>query len=455
MPEVLAAALARCGVERGATVMVALSGGPDSVALLRALLDVRDTLGIGVGAAHLNHGIRGAESDRDEAFVRDLCAAAGVEIAVERADALSARASNLEERARDARYKFLNRSADAVGARHIALGHHADDQAETVLMRAMRGAGITGLAGMAESGPGRVIRPLLTLWRGEILEYLGAIGASYVTDSSNWSRTILRNRIRHELIPTLERDYAPDARARLVELATDMRAVDDLVRGLAESELDQMIRADGALDISRFASLAPGLRVPVLREFTARSLGGLRRFERTHWTAMVKLCVEGPPNGELHLPGGIRFARAYSRVQFTSARRERDLPFSLRLAIDGVTQIEQAGFEFQTSLIAPNEAHNPADNFIALFDATRTADNLIARNFRPGDRIRPLGMAGTRKVKEVFIDRKLPGPRRATYPVVTLDDEIVWLPGFVRGRDALVTAQTSRVLKVTARALPP
>jgi tRNA(Ile)-lysidine synthase len=453
VPEVVASALARSGVERGATVLVALSGGPDSVALLRALLELRDALGIRIAAAHLNHGIRGDESDRDEAFVRGLCTTLNVRLIVEHTYGLTPE-KNLEERARDARREFLNRAADALGARYIALGHHADDQAETVLMRAMRGAGITGLAAMSESGPGRIFRPLLRLWREEILEYLREIGAAYVTDSSNLSATFLRNRVRLELIPSLERAWAPDVRARLVELATDMRALDDLVRGLAKAELERATRADGALDIGGFASLAPGLRVPVLREFAARSLGSLRRFERTHWVAMEKLCVEGPPNGEVHLPGGVRLARAYSSLRFTSARRDRDVEFRVRLAVDHVTEIVQAGFAFETSVVALEEAHNPAGHLSALFDASHAAGQLIARNFRPGDRIRPLGIAGTRKIKEVFIDRKVPRPRRANYPVVTLDDEIVWVPGLARARSALVTPKTTRVLKVTARALP-
>ncbi|MGH7864583.1 MAG: tRNA lysidine(34) synthetase TilS [Candidatus Binataceae bacterium] len=453
VPDVVASALARAGVERGVTVLVALSGGADSVALLRGLVEVRDALGIRIAAAHLNHGIRGAESDHDEAFVRGICAALNVELTVERAHALVPDQANLEERARDARREFLNRAADALGARYIALGHHGDDQAETVLMRAMRGAGITGLGAMRECGPGRIIRPLLGLWREEIREYLGEIGAPYVTDSSNFSTAILRNRVRLELIPMLERDHAPDARVRLVELAAEMRALDDLVRGLAKDELARMIRADGALDVTRFSSLAPGLRVPVLREFAASSLGGLRGLERTHWLAMEKLCAHGPPNGEVHLAGGVRLTRAYAAVRFTPASRGRGEGFSVALAVDEVTEIERAGFAFASAMVARDDARYPADHLRALFDASSAAGRLVARNLRPGDRIRPLGIGGSRKLKDVFIDRKVPRLRRANYPVVTLGDEIVWVPGLARARTALVTTETRRVLEVTARAL--
>ena len=202
------AALSRTGVSRGSSILVGFSGGADSIALTCALLDLRERLGFRLVAAHLNHRIRGAESDRDAEFVRSMCARLGIELIIERADGLDASISNLEERARDARREFLLRIADRVQADFVALGHHRDDQAETVLMRLMRGAGAAGMAAMAERGPGRLIRPMLSISRAEIREYLDARAIPFVEDSSNSSRDILRNRIRAELLPTLERDYA-------------------------------------------------------------------------------------------------------------------------------------------------------------------------------------------------------------------------------------------------------
>ena len=200
----------RAGVGRGASIVIGLSGGGDSVALTSALLALRKRMGLKLAAAHLNHRLRGAESDRDEEFVRAMCARLGLELQVERAEGLGAiSGANLEERARDARREFLGRAADRVGADFIALGHHRDDQAETVLMRLMRGAGAAGMAAMAERGPERLIRPMLSISRAEIREYLDACAIPFVEDSSNSSRDFLRNRIRGELIPMLERDYAP------------------------------------------------------------------------------------------------------------------------------------------------------------------------------------------------------------------------------------------------------
>ena len=238
----IAGALDRIGVRRDAVILLALSGGADSVALFHVLVALRERFGYRLAAAHFNHHLRGDESDRDQAFVCDLCARAQIELVVGHAEDLGG--CNLEERARESRYRFLHSAADRMGAGHIALAHHADDQAETVLMRLLRGTGVAGLGAMAEAS-GRLIRPMLSLGRGEIIDYLNAIGARFVTDSTNCSPAILRNRLRAELIPMLERDYAPQFGRRLGELADEMRSLDDFVSAAAEAELDRSPGAGG------------------------------------------------------------------------------------------------------------------------------------------------------------------------------------------------------------------
>ena len=206
LEKALAIALLRNGVGPQADITIGLSGGPDSVALLHGLMALKSAgLVHAVTAAHLHHGLRGAEADHDEAFVRGLCAHLDLELVVERAEGLTCRKGNLEERARLYRHDFLNRVAERFGAGYLALGHHADDQAETVLLRLMRGSGIAGASAMAEAGPGRLLRPLLRVRRAEILNYLAAIGAAYVTDSTNLRGPNARSHVRNELIPLIER----------------------------------------------------------------------------------------------------------------------------------------------------------------------------------------------------------------------------------------------------------
>ncbi|MGO9450450.1 MAG: tRNA lysidine(34) synthetase TilS [Candidatus Binataceae bacterium] len=444
--------LARAQVRTGCSILIALSGGPDSVALLDALRELGERSGYRLAAAHLNHALRGDESDRDESFCRELCARLAIDLIAERAAGLDPMMPNLEEAARHARHSFLDRAANQVGADYIATGHHADDQAETVLMRMLRGSGIAGLSAMAESGPGRIIRPLLALSRNDILEYLRAIGATFVTDSSNLSTAMLRNRIRHQLLPALDRDYAPGASRRLAELASEMRALDSFVSRAAAVELAPMTAAGDGLDISRFGAIDPALQAPVLRLYLAAQLGDLRRVNRAHLTDIVSLCLAGPANGEIALPGGWRAVREYGRLKLRKASPNRRPRFSVPIAFEGTTEIVNAGFAFDTVVIGAGDVVMPADSASALFDVkVIAAHGLTARNFRPGDRIRPMGLGGTRKVKDVFIDRKLPPGDRARFPVVVSGDEIVWLPGLVRGEGAAVGTASETVLRIDAR----
>ncbi len=446
MPRAVADSLTRIGIRREATVLVALSGGADSVALFHAMLALRKPFGYRVAAAHLNHGIRGAESDRDEAFVRELGARFEVALVIERASDLSVDTPNLEERARETRHAFLNAAADRVGAEYIAAAHQADDQAETVLMRLLRGAGAAGIAAMAERGPGRIIRPLLAVTREEVTAYLRSIGEKFVNDSSNQSSTYLRNRVRTELMPMLEANYAPGLRNRLVQLASEMRALDDFVSTAAKRELESSVSVSG-LDISHFAALHPALQAELIRQYIKHETGSLRRIERTHIEALRRLCLEGPSNGSVDI-AGLRLVREY-RLLKTAGSESASAPFMIRL-IEGVTRIPDPGFVFEMTTIPYTAAATPTSKFEALFDAAEAAGELMVRNFRTGDRIAPIGMSGHRKVKDIFIDEKLPIAERGIFPIVQLKGAIAWIPGIVRGRVGLVTERTERVLRVRA-----
>lgn len=426
-------------------ILVAVSGGPDSVALLHAMHRV----GRRIAAAHLNHHLRGAESDRDEGFVRRLCEQLGVAVLVESA-ALDGDSSNLEERARQARYDFLDRAAARLGARYIALGHQADDQAETIILRLLRGAGIAGLSAMAEAGPGRLIRPLLKLRRRDLLDYLEAIDARFVSDSSNRSPRHLRNRVRHDLLPMIEHGYTPGFSRRLVELGAELRAVEDFMAASAERELSNRLTKDQLLDLSGFARLHPALAAAMLRRFIAGRIGNLRLVDRSHVEALMRLCLKGPPNRRLNLPGGWRAMREYQTLAIGRAQRTVPQRYSVPLMLSGRTEVEQSGFTFEAAVVAADAAAMPADLYQALFDADRMAGPAVVRNALPGDRIAPLGITGSRKVKEVFIDHKLPPRVRGCYPVITIDGQVAWIPGLVRSRLALLRSETQKVLCLKA-----
>ena len=453
----------------GESILLALSGGPDSVALLYVLRELAPRFGYRLTAAHLNHRLRGAESDRDEAFVRDLCSTLGVELVVEQSSGLDPAASNLEERSRELRYAFLAAAAAQLGASRIATAHHADDQAETVMLRLLRGAGAAGLGAMPETmtlAPTGVtiLRPMLRVGRREILRYLDSIGARFVSDSSNAHQGFLRNRVRIDLLPELERDYAPGLRRRLAALATEMRELDDYVARAARTELDSRLReaVSGGpldlLDLNGFAGLHPALAAALLREFLAARIGSLRRLTRRHIDDVRRLCLGESPSAALDLPGGWRAERRYAALaieQHPEADDERRLAaaadgFAVPLMREGVTKVPQARFVFHSSVMPADAAPMPLGLNEACFDADLTAAGLVVRNFAPGDRVSPLGMEGSRKLHDIFVDRKLARPRRRTFPVVTLKGQVVWLPGMVRARVALVTEETVQVLRLQA-----
>jgi tRNA(Ile)-lysidine synthase len=441
----------------GDRILIALSGGADSVALTHALYRLRDRLGYSLMAAHLNHRLRGDESDRDEHFVRDLCKRLRIELVVEWAEEL-ANSSNLEERARDLRYAFLNRTADRVGAHHVAVAHHADDQVETVVLRLLRGSGVAGLGVMDTVGPGRIVRPLLTLRREEIVAYLDAIGATYVTDSSNLSPTILRNRVRHELIPMLERDYAPRLSRRLTGLAGEMRTLDDYISGEGRRELHRRLLTPDRLDLAGFAELHPALSSAMIREWLRERRGDLRRVYRAEIDRVTRFCTGGAPGSIVQLARGWRLRCEYGSAVLEPTPAISAPPFALELARDGVTEADAAGFTFEARLLRPCAADFRGDvktaghpHLEALFDADQIEDRLIVRGFRHGDRIRPLGMTGTRKVHDVLVDRKVPRGRRATWPIVEAGSEILWIPGMVRSRVALIDQATGKLLHLIAK----
>jgi tRNA(Ile)-lysidine synthase len=456
----IAGMIARHRTDSGAPILIALSGGADSVALTHALWRIRadrDSPRCTLAAAHLNHRLRGTESDRDERFVRELCRRMEIELIAERV-ATPIASSNLEERARDLRYEFLNRTADRVGASLIALAHHGDDQAETVILRLLRGSGAAGLAAMDEFGPGRIVRPMLALRREEILSYLDAIGAACVSDSTNQSPAILRNRVRHELLPMLERDYAPRLSRRLTGLAREMRMLDDYVAGEGRRELGRRMCEPGRIDLAGFGDLHPALAAAMMREWMRERRGNLRRVDRAEIDRIGRFCATGAPGSVMRLGGGIRLRCEYGSVVCEPAPTGRLPAFAIELALDGVTEAAAAGFAFFSRRLPTADpaldgapAPRRARLLEALFDAGQIEAGLVVRGFRNGDRVRPLGMTGTRKVHDVFVDRKLVRERRATWPIIECQGEIIWIPGMVRSRVALVTGTTRKVLQLQAK----
>ena len=440
---VLQKALERTGLHHGATLVVACSGGPDSTALLHALIALQPTTGLNLHVAHLNHDFRGQEAEDDAAFVAQMACRLNLPSTVEEADPIAYQRergiSSFEEAAREVRYRFLTQLANRIGAYAIALGHTADDQAETILMHIIRGTGISGLRGMQELSPWRdapnqeialLFRPLLQATRSETRAYCLELKKPFREDSTNSSLRFTRNRIRHKLLPIL-RDYNPQIRDALVRIG---RASTESQRFLSE-ELDRLwpnlfYREDRtvSLDAPAFNKLHPALRAMALRRAYAEVRGSLRRLSEAHVKSM--LCLSLSADGKIiHLPAGL--AMWIERDKLIIGPRElqeKAAPnpdFEYPLNVPGTTFIP--GWRITAEFAPADIDLKTLDSTDALFDADKLGANPVVRNRRPGDYVQPLGMAGRKKLKDLFIDLKIPRNLRPSTPLLVSDSGVLWV----------------------------
>ncbi|WP_246560371.1 tRNA lysidine(34) synthetase TilS [Geobacter grbiciae] len=431
----------------GDTVVVAVSGGADSVALLDILISLSD-LRLNLVVAHLNHSLRGAESDGDERFVADLAASRGLPFAGEKADvrALSIRERlSLEDAGRRARYEFFDQVATQYGARSVALAHHADDQAETLLLRLLRGAGVTGLSAMAPRRDGRFVRPLLTLSRSEIEGYLHGRGLRFRIDSSNADTAFLRNRIRHELIPHLVR-FNPEISRRLAVTADLLAADEEVLETVADEALKRTVREHAGegviLDVAGLLREPRGVRYRIYRRAVALAMGTLRGLSYKHVLQIDGLVRSPKPN--LHIPvlGGAAVVRAYGLVTFKAAGVSgTEWEDEIIIEGPGCYPLPDGG-EMVIDVVSLPADLGTLPSERACFDLDCAPFPWVVRGFRPGDRINPLGMTGTKKVKDIFIDEKVPRERRRLVPLVFSNSELVWVCGYRTGHHARVTEKT-------------
>ena len=442
----------------GEAVVIGVSGGVDSMVLLRVLLELRERYRLSVHVAHLDHGLRGAESAEAAAFVGRQCEAHEVPATITAADATALRdrpGGSLQNAARNLRYRFIERVADEQGATKIAIGHPRDDQAETVLMNLLRGSGTRGLGGIPPVR-GRIIRPLIECSREEIEAYALHQGIPSVEDSSNHLLLYSRNRIRLHLLPELAKGYNPRVAEALASAAAIFAAEDALLTAMTDEQLPAMVilRSDRELVLSvpRASPVPTGLRRRILRR-SAHLLRGDRpglNFRQT--LALERLLLSDKAQGVLHLSGGIRATKAGDRLILSlSEHGARDSGRPIRLAVPGQTELPTCSLRFRTDTLEGGTGGLLAnDPWTALLDADRAGGELVVRFWERGDRFVPLGMRGRKKLQDFFVDARVPRDQRWTVPLVVSGGEIAWVVGFRVDERFKVTDSTQRILRVRA-----
>lgn len=410
-------------VRAGDRIAIAVSGGADSVALLRVFLEIRSELGIVLSVAHFDHQIRGADSQADAAFVRALAEDHGLEIHLDTGDARSQAAASgrgLEAAARELRHAFFSRLLDSSRADKLATAHTLDDQAETVLMKFLRGAGTRGLSGIhpvQSLGSGPLVRPFLNTRRMEIEQYLRSLGQPWREDTTNFQLSHRRNRVRHELLPLLLRDYNPGLVDVLGHTAEVARAEEEFweaeIEGLRDLVPGPPAGGDSEVAVFEF-------KVP---ELSSRPLAVRRRIVRHHLatdylrTEAILALLHAPAGAKAELGRGFFAVRSNDSICIYSPH-EPPQSYCYPLAVPGEVRLEQLGLLIRAAVDPAR--YNPATCYLIL----------TVRNWQPGDRFWPEHRSSPKKVKELLQERDVHGRERVLWPVVAHGEKLVWLHGF-------------------------
>lgn len=446
----------------GDKLVVAVSGGADSVCLVHVLAQHREKLGVELHMAHLNHRLRGDESDADAAYVFSLAHQLGLPIALEQRDVAAYRkhkSLSLEEAAREVRYGFLADVKEETGASRVVVGHTRNDHVETVLLHLLRGTGLSGLCGLKpksilkfgkKSEPLEVVRPLLEIWRQEILEYCHSHKLHPCFDSSNQTLSLLRNRIRLELLPIL-REFNPafdNGLLRLADIAqADVSFIEEqascLWDGVAEVAKDVVY-----LDVAKVADLPLALQRQIMRKAITQLRGDLEDIEADHIDSMVDF-LSHRAGKRLSLPLGLTLSMEYGRMVL-AAKGASMCPLppmrgDFTIEVPGETVLP--GWRVSATVIDGASEATDGD-FVATFDLGRTGRELTVRNRKPGDRFQPLGMAQTKKLQDFMVDARIPSSWRSRVPVVCSPEHILWVVGWRIDDRVKITSKTREVLKL-------
>jgi tRNA(Ile)-lysidine synthase len=448
----------------GQTLLVAVSGGPDSVAMLHSLYRLREALDCTLIVAHLNHQMR-HDAAEDARFVSRMADDHGLLCVCESRDVPAYQRQHRlspEDAARQVRYAFLQATAARHGADHIAIGHTADDQAETVLLRLLRGTGLTGLVGIPPV-QGSVIRPLIQVHRPDILTYLGAEQVPFREDPSNQHRRYTRNRLRLDVLPLLRQQYNP----RLVEsLCTMARllAADEAALQTMAGECLRAVRLPGhhgevRLHIAQLSNCLPALQGRVVRQALRQVSGGLHGFTQRHIAAVLALCATTSGSKRVTLPRQVIAERRYHVLHILrDAQAVLVAPTRHLLPIPGRCAIELLGLVVEGQVIGREALPAPfPTGQVTWLDASTVGSEVWVRTRRPGDRFQPLGCPHPKKLKTFLIDAKIPRQLRDRLALVVSERGIMWVAGVQIADWAKVTAATRQVLRlqVTQQAAEP
>jgi tRNA(Ile)-lysidine synthase len=442
-------------IKPGDKIVVAVSGGPDSVTLLHILHRLQSELDIELFGAHLNHNIRGIEAQMDAQYVFNLCEDLNIICFIKSVEVEAYAAKNQltsEQAGRILRYEFFDEVLNKVGANKIAIGHNKNDQGETVLMRILRGAGMQGLTAIQYQRDA-IIRPLLDVNRDEIEKYCNNHSLAPRIDHTNLTSVYHRNKIRRELIPYLEENYNPAVLDSLVKTASILKEDYDYLEKEGEGMYKNLVNFEKKDQVSFFIpaleKLHPALIARILRRAGEELLGKGELLSYQQVQNLLGLLEKKQTGKIIHLPMDLEAAISYEKIIFYKGTKEEIEPFKENLIVNDTTYVHSLKASFELKVISKEDVTKVSrDKFEKHFDFDKFQEAIFVRNRREGDRFWPLGLSGKKKLKDFFIDCKVERQERDLVPLICDGKEIVWVVGYRISEKYKITDQTEQVLSI-------
>ncbi|MGI6622517.1 MAG: tRNA lysidine(34) synthetase TilS [Acetivibrionales bacterium] len=443
-------------ISPGENILIALSGGPDSVFLFHNLRKLRETLSFNLYASHINHMYRGKDAMHDEEFVRNLCDKYGIKLFVKRKNATEY-AKELkvteEEAGRVLRYNFFKENLSEIGEGKVALAHNLNDQAETVLQRIIRGTGIDGLSAMSFQKD-NLIRPMLNISRDEIMNYLHENNYEYCIDITNTQDIYGRNKIRLNLIPYLEQNFNPNIQSSLYRMSEAMERDKKIIEKYIESKFSEVLKEKSdvriVLDLNLIKALDIGEIGRIIRRGIEELKGNTVNIEMKHIDSAINLISSGKTGKKINLTDGFTVEISYNNL-IINKTVEKIPDFEYNIVLNRLNYIEEINKTLVVTVedIEDMSEVNIKDKDIISIDYDLIKGSLVARNRRPRDSMIPCGMTGSKKIKDIFIDLKIPKEERDTKLIIADDENIIWLEGYRINDKYKVSAATKKILNIS------
>ena len=442
-------------IKKNDNIVIGLSGGPDSMALLYVLLEARKELDFNIHIVHINHGVRGADADADQLFVQRQAEELSLPYYTKNVDMVGygkEHGISAEEAGRKLRYGFFREVLSKVGRGKIAVAQNMNDQAETLLMRFFRGTGVDGLKGM-EFIVDDIIRPILGISRKEIENYIERNGIPTVLDRTNLMPIYTRNKIRLELIPYIEENFNPNIINTLWRTSIISQVDSNFLEKYSkERYTDIVVKEDKdyiALNSKKFLREDKSIQQRIIRNAILEIDGSLQGISEVQVTSALSMFLINETGKEFHLSNNIVAKTSYERFILEKGKSDLENDFSYEIEMEGVTKFKELGSLIELRIVTREDLNNLyKDKNIKYFDFNMIKGNLRLRNRKAGDKFIPFGMKGRKKIKDYFMDEKIPKELRDEIPLIVDEENILWVVGYRTNEIYRVTEETEKILEV-------